>query len=167
MKGFQPNMLKELRKSRGFTQEQLGVLSGMTKSQISKMENGTLGSEETVLRLLSAMGYSLEYTVKDNYSGDSDDRSRVLDILRSFKKYNAERFGIESMALFGSVSRGEHHAQSDVDILISLKDPSLYLFAEISDMLQSVLKRDVDLISANAGHRPEFRTEIEGDLIYV
>lgn len=32
------NMIKSLRKSRNLTQEQLGILSGMSKSQISKME---------------------------------------------------------------------------------------------------------------------------------
>lgn len=48
MKTITSNMLKSLRKSRNLTQEQLGVLAGMSKSQISKMENGTLGSEETL-----------------------------------------------------------------------------------------------------------------------
>ena len=52
MKTITSNMLKSLRKSRNLTQEQLGVLAGMSKSQISKMEKGTLGSEETILRLL-------------------------------------------------------------------------------------------------------------------
>ena len=79
-------MIKSLRKSRNLTQEQLGILSGMSKSQISKMENGTLGSEETVSRLLDALGYEIELKVIDKYTGDFSERERVLDILRSFKK---------------------------------------------------------------------------------
>lgn len=67
-------MIRSLRKSRNLTQEQLGILSGMTKSQISRMEKGTLGSPETV------------------------------NLLQSFKKHNAEKYGIESIALFGSFS---------------------------------------------------------------
>ena len=38
--------LKEVRKSRGMTQEQVGILAGMSKSQVCRMENGTLGSPE-------------------------------------------------------------------------------------------------------------------------
>ena len=70
------NMIKSLRKSRNLTQEQLGILSGMSKSQISKMENGTLGSEETVLRLLDALGYELELKVVDKYPGERSERER-------------------------------------------------------------------------------------------
>ena len=85
------NMIKTLRKSRNLTQEQLGVLAGMSKSQISKMENGTLGSEETIHRLLEALGYELEFRVVDKYSGESSEKDRILDILRSFKKSQGEK----------------------------------------------------------------------------
>lgn len=97
-------MIKSLRKSRNLTQEQLGILSGMTKSQISRMEKGTLGSPETVNRLLEAMGYSIEVKVIDRYESANGERSRIIDFLQSFKKHNAEKYGIESIALFGSFS---------------------------------------------------------------
>lgn len=71
-------MIKNLRKSRNLIQEQLGVLSGMTKSQISRMEKGTLGSPETVERLLTAMGYSIEMKVVDKYESEGGERQRVL-----------------------------------------------------------------------------------------
>lgn len=59
------NMIKTLHKSRNLTQEQLRVLSGLTKSQISRKKKETLGSPETVKRLLEAMGYSPELKVID------------------------------------------------------------------------------------------------------
>lgn len=167
MTQLESNILKDLRKSRGLTQEQLGILSGMTKSQISKMENGTLGSKETTERLLSAMGFDLEYTIIDKRPTGTGEREIVLDTLRSFKQNNADKYGIESLALFGSMSRNEQNSESDVDILISLKSPSLYHFAEISDVLKSILKRKVDLVSANSANRPDFQKAIEGDLMYV
>ena len=34
-------------------------------------------------------------------------RDQIIEKLRTFKNENAEKFGIESMALFGSVARGE------------------------------------------------------------
>ena len=160
-------MIKSLRKSRNLTQEQLGILSGMSKSQISKMENGTLGSEETVSRLLDALGYEIELKVIDKYTGDFSERERVLDILRSFKKNKAEKYQITRMALFGSFARGEENADSDVDILISFKNPSLLVLSEVKLLLESLFKRKVDLISENTRTSRDFMDNIEKDLIYV
>ena len=39
------------------TQEQVGILAGMSKSQVSRMENGKLGSPATFSRVLDALGY--------------------------------------------------------------------------------------------------------------
>lgn len=161
------NMIKSLRKSRNLTQEQLGILSGMSKSQISKMENGTLGSEETVLRLLDALGYELELKVVDKYPGERSERERILGVLRSFKNSQCDKYGIERIALFGSCARGEQTVDSDVDILISIKRPSLFVLSEITVLLESVLKRKVDLVSEKSRSRQEFMDNIKKDLIYV
>lgn len=161
------NMIKSLRKSRNLTQEQLGILSGMSKSQISKMENGTLGSEETVLRLLDALGYELELKVVDKYPGERSERERILGVLRSFKNSQGDKYGIERIALFESCARGEQTIDSDVDILISIKRPSLFVLSEITVLLESVLKRKVDLVSEKSRSRQEFMDNIKKDLIYV
>ena len=161
------NMIKSLRKSRNLTQEQLGILSGMSKSQISKMENGTLGSEETVLRLLDALGYELELKVVDKYPSERSERERILGVLRSFKNSQGDKYGIERIALFGSCARGEQTVDSDVDILISIKRPSLFVLSEITVLLESVLKRKVDLVSEKSRSRQEFMDNIKKDLIYV
>jgi len=160
-------MIRELRKSRNLTQEQLGILSGMTKSQISRMEKGILGSPETVDRLLKAMGYDIELKIIDKYDAQDGEKRRVLDVLENFKKYNAAKYGIENLALFGSFSRGEQDEESDVDVLIELRSPSLFIYVEIQAALESVLKHPVDLVSFKARKREGFDSEISKDLIYV
>jgi predicted nucleotidyltransferase len=159
--------LKQLRKDRGFTQEQLGIIAGMTKSQVSKMERGLLGSEATISRVLAALGYSTQIIYIDSRGKLTSERDRILDILRVFKINNAGKYGIESLALFGSVARNEQIATSDVDILISLKTPSLYLYAGLKNDLESILCREVDIISAKSKLRAEFMNSIKEDLIYV
>ena len=57
--------LASLRKARGMTQEQVGYLTRMSKSQISRMENGKLGSPATYERVLDALGYRAVITVED------------------------------------------------------------------------------------------------------
>ena len=88
MKQLNEINLKRLRKSRGFTQEQLGIIAGMTKSQVSKMERGLLGSDATISRVLSALGYRTQITCIDSRSELDSERDRILDILRVFKINN-------------------------------------------------------------------------------
>lgn len=94
-------------------------------------------------------------------------RAQIIEILRTFKNENAEKYGIESIALFGSVARGEHNENSDVDLLIKFKSPSMYLYSELSDALESILGRKVDIVSESARKRSGFAEEISKDLIYL
>ncbi|MBR5567948.1 MAG: nucleotidyltransferase family protein [Bacteroidales bacterium] len=97
----------------------------------------------------------------------STERDRILDILRVFKSNNADKYGIESLALFGSFARNEQNDDSDVDVLVSLKTPSLYLYAGLKSDLESILSREVDIVSAKSKLREEFKESILEDLIYV
>jgi predicted nucleotidyltransferase len=153
--------------SRGFTQKQLGIIAGMTKSQVSKMERGLLGSDATINRILSALGYTTKVICIDSRSELPSERDKIIDILRAFKLNNADKYGIESLALFGSFARNEQKADSDIDILISLEKSSLYIYAALKDDLESILCRNVDIISAKSKLREEFNESIKKDLIYV
>lgn len=167
MKQLNDINLKQLRKSRGFTQEQLGIIAGMTKSQVSKMERGLLGSDVTISRVLTALGYSTRIICIDSRGELKSERDKILDILKVFKINNAEKYGIESMGLFGSFARNEQKPDSDIDILISLKTSSLFLYAGLKSDLESILCREVDIISAKSKLREEFKESILEDLIYV
>ena len=92
-------------------------------------------------------------------------RAQIIETLRTFKTENAEKYGIERMSLFGSMARGEHNENSDVDLLIKFKSPSLYLYAELADALETILGRKVDIVSESARKRPGFYEEISKDLI--
>ena len=94
-------------------------------------------------------------------------RDQIIILLRTFKNENAEKFGIERMSLFGSVARGEHNENSDVDLLIKFKSPSLYLYADLSNTLETILGMKVDIVSESARKRPGFIEEISKDLIYL
>ena len=95
------------------------------------------------------------------------ERDRIQDILKVFKANNADKYGIESLAIFGSVARNEQKADSDIDILISLEKSSLYIYAALKDDLESILGRNVDIVSAKSRLREEFLESISEDLIYV
>ncbi|TXE18074.1 helix-turn-helix transcriptional regulator [Psychroserpens burtonensis] len=54
------DMIKNARKKRNLTQEELGALVGVKKSQISRLENSTGNvTFETVMRIFNALGAKL------------------------------------------------------------------------------------------------------------
>lgn len=159
--------LKKLRQSRGMTQTQVGILAGMSKSQISRMENGSLGSPGTVGRVLAALGYEMVVDFRDVLPQETSGASRILAMLKVYYIYNKERLGIEKLGLFGSFARSEETLKSDIDIVVSLKQPSLFAYAEIVDQLQRVFGRKVDLVSLKAHMDEDFRLQLEKDAIYV
>ena len=126
-----------------------------------------MGSDANISRVLSALGYSTKIICIDSRGELRTERERVLDILRVFKINNADKYGIESLALFGSFARNEQKTDSDIDILVSLKTSSLYLYAGLKSDMESILSREVDVISAKSKLREEFKESISKDLIYV
>jgi len=59
--------IKEARQERNLTQEELGVLVGVRKAQISKIENSTTDARlTTVLRVFEALGAKINFNVELN-----------------------------------------------------------------------------------------------------
>ena len=159
--------LKAARKARGMTQEQVGILAGMSKSQVCRMEKGSLGSPETYERVLSAMGYRIIVSLEDKRKADTLDRDYILSLLKVYYLYNKDKFGIKSIGLFGSFARNEAGPNSDIDILVGLKQPNLFTYAIIKDQLETVFGRSVDLVSSKSKLKDSFKARIEKEVIYV
>ena len=159
--------IKTARESRGMTQEQVGILAGMSKSQVSRMESGSLGSPETYERVLRAMGYRIVVSLESTRESDSLDKEYIVSLIKVYYMCNKDKYGIERIGLFGSFARDEAKPDSDIDIIISLKQPNLLTYATITRQLEKVFKRHVDLISDKAMLPDSFRKNIAKDVIYA
>jgi DNA-binding XRE family transcriptional regulator len=63
------DMIKSVRKERNLTQEQLGELIGVQKSQISKLERNTKNvTIETILKVFKALKANVRFSVEMNES---------------------------------------------------------------------------------------------------
>lgn len=70
-----------------------------------------------------------------------------LNVLRQQKKSLAERYGVESLEIFGSYVRGEQKPDSDLDVLVTFREePSLLTFIRIENDLSDALGVKVDLV---------------------
>jgi predicted nucleotidyltransferase len=77
-----------------------------------------------------------------------------------------KEFPLRSMAVFGSVARGECTPESDLDILVDV-DPSIGLgFVTLAERLEKDLGRKVDLVSRRS-LRPSLLKQIELELVNV
>ncbi len=76
--------------------------------------------------------------------------------------------GVEKLGLYGSSARGEATAQSDVDLLLTLRPQSLSLFelVALKEELEAVLGQPVDLTTTPITN-PFLAREIARDLIGV
>lgn len=83
-------------------------------------------------------------------SGYKSIKPKVISILEKELPKIQRDFGIETIGLFGSVSRGEDTPKSDIDILYRFQNDneiSTEKFLDFADYLESVLGRHVELVA--------------------
>ena len=96
------------------------------------------------------------------------DRDQVIAILRSHES-ELRAAGVEHLALFGSVVRGEETQESDVDLAADFSSPkllNLFQFAGVQSILSDVLGTQVDL-SERQFLKPAIRDNFERERILV
>ena len=76
-------------------------------------------------------------------------------------------FHVKSLAVFGSVARGQARPESDVDVLVEFDGPARFdSYMDLKLFLEELLGRPVDLLTRN-GVRPELRPHVEREAVYV
>jgi len=91
------------------------------------------------------------------------------DVLRELRRLQGElktRYPIRSMALFGSVVRGDFGEGSDVDILVEFDGRVGSRFIDLAEELEAILQRKVDLVSRR-GIKAGYFAAIQSELRYV
>jgi predicted nucleotidyltransferase len=73
--------------------------------------------------------------------------TQIQSLLQEQLPVLAKRYGVSSLALFGSYVRHEDRPDSDLDILVTFsKTPSLLRFIELENYLSDLLGVKVDLV---------------------
>ena len=95
-------------------------------------------------------------------------RADVLQTLRAERDKLRERYGVTSLALFGSVARDEAGPDSDVDVLVEFGRPiTLFDLVAVQQYLEHCLGvRRVDLVPRDSVY-PAFRDDILGEAVHV
>ncbi|MCD4847398.1 MAG: nucleotidyltransferase family protein [Candidatus Aegiribacteria sp.] len=91
---------------------------------------------------------------------------QTLTVLRKLNPFLKERFGIESLGVFGSVARNEAGKNSDVDIVVEMP-PDLYAMVHIKEYLEEALNAPVDLVRYRTSMNALLKKRIEREVVYV
>jgi hypothetical protein len=87
---------------------------------------------------------------------------RREEVLRRLAAHRDEfrTLGVRSLALFGSVARGEDRPGSDIDLLVEFSRPtSLFELFELRRRLEEILGHRVDLVPKD-GLKPRIRDAV-------
>lgn len=91
----------------------------------------------------------------------------LIEMIKAHEKELYESYHVESLSVFGSVSRGDAGPDSDVDILVRYyKTPGIFSFLSLKQFLETILGKQVDLVTESA-LKKNMRQEILNEAIRV
>ncbi len=95
------------------------------------------------------------------------DRDTTLQLLHDHMPTLAAEFGVQELALFGSMALDQAREGSDIDILVSFDGPATSArYFGVQFYLEDLLGHPVDLVTDKA-LRPELRPFVEREALHV
>ena len=94
-------------------------------------------------------------------------KNDILDTLREKKGEVEQRYHVKRMGLFGSYSRGDQKAGSDIDVLVDFNENAdLFDLAGLKIFLEEIFQARVDVIPSRT-LREELKQAVLADVKYV
>lgn len=90
----------------------------------------------------------------------------IVQTITTMRDELTEQFTIQRIGVFGSFARGDERADSDVDIIVELAEPTFDHYMDLKFRLEEILRRQVDLVMADT-IKPRVRSVIEHEIIYA
>ena len=86
----------------------------------------------------------------------------ILDYLNSHYTYLKEKYGVETIGMFGSYARDKAKEDSDIDIFVKMK-PKLLDMVAIKQMIEEDLQKKVDIVRLRDKMNPYLKKRILED----
>jgi len=93
-------------------------------------------------------------------------RIEIENKLKEIKPVLYQKYFVDKIGYFGSFSRDEQTKDSDIDIVVSLKNPLGWEFFDLQEFLENELELKVDLVSDKA-IKEQLRDVILNSVKYV
>lgn len=94
-------------------------------------------------------------------------RDELIRLLQSHREEISDRFGVRSLAVFGSHARDEARPDSDVDLLVEFEGSATWEgYNQLLDYLEDLTGAEVDLAFPSK-LKPRLRAYVEQEMIRV
>ncbi len=94
-------------------------------------------------------------------------KAELLVLLGGERETLKRRYGVKSLAVFGSAARDAVSATSDIDVLVEFDTPPGFdRYFDLKFFLEDLIGRPVDLVT-RGGLRNELRARVEAEAINV
>jgi uncharacterized protein len=96
-----------------------------------------------------------------------NNRETVLQELRKLKPDLEKQYGVTKIGIFGSFARDEIREDSDVDVVVEMKEPDLFYMVHIKEVLEKRFKIPVDVIRYRDMMNKYLKARIDREAVYV
>ena len=94
-------------------------------------------------------------------------REAILRELRRIKPDLAKLYGVTKIGIFGSFARNEIREDSDVDVVVEMREPDLFYMVHIKETLEESFKMPVDVIRYREMMNSRLKARIDREAVYV
>lgn len=94
-------------------------------------------------------------------------RNDILEILADYKNRYGEKYFLEQIGLFGSVAKDDFEMDSDVDIVVKLAKPDIFILGNIKTDLEMLLGKKVDIVRLRDNMNDFLKKRIQKEAVYV
>ena len=94
-------------------------------------------------------------------------RNTIINLLKAEKSYLTKEFGVVNIGLFGSFARGQSDRNSDIDLIVELREPRFDYLAGLQVYLEKKFSRKIEIVRKGNRANSRFFQRIEEDTIYA
>jgi predicted nucleotidyltransferase len=94
-------------------------------------------------------------------------RNKIISLLRAEKSYITKEFGVVNIGLFGSFAKGRSDRDSDIDLIVELREARFDYLAGLQVYLEKKFSRKIEIVRKGNRANSRFFQRIEKDTIYA
>ncbi|TGM62957.1 toxin-antitoxin system toxin subunit [Leptospira meyeri] len=96
-----------------------------------------------------------------------ESKQELIKELSKIKPILNNDFGVLQIGIFGSFAKDKVNSESDVDLLVEMKNPDFDSFVGLKIYLEKLFERNVDIVRKRNQIKPSFLNRIQKDIINV
>jgi len=94
-------------------------------------------------------------------------RETILRELKNHRPQFERQYGVTKIGIFGSAARDEIRQNSDIDVVVEMREPDLFYMVHIKETLEKDFNRPVDVIRYRNSMNRHLKARIDREAYYA